>query len=230
MIGAALLLEEILSFLRKPKNWLNLALVGFIVFGLYKAGHYIYDSGKQAQLKIDKPLIEKANKDRDTAIRERAEYVAAFKLWKDTSDKLAESMKAKHEAEMARTQAELEAAKKLAEKRKQELRDAIPHFIPPDADPYLSVGFVCLHNLSYEADTAAGDSPFPASGCGDARASSGIRLSEYAEVLVGNADEAVSNRTLVLKWQQWYTDRQAEVNAAIEAQKAAAPPPSKETP
>lgn len=223
MLAIGDLLKSLLEFFLKPKNILALGVAAVLAYGGFQLYNYVYDRGAQHQAAEDAKLIKAANDARDKAIREKAEYVAAFDVWKRTSDNLTEAMRKTHEAEMQRQQQRLVDAERSYNKRIKDLQNAIPHFIPPDADPVLSVGFICLHNLSYEANTPAGDSPLPARGCENVRASSGIRLSEYADVAVGNVGKALSDRRKLVEFQQWYIDRKAEVDAAIEQQKAAAP-------
>lgn len=198
------------------------ALIAIIVALGYGA-HFTYTRGKEAQAKIDAKQIAQLTKQRDAAVAEKDRYVASYNSWKAASDQAAAKLKQQYEADLQRQQQKLVAAEALAAKRLKDLKHAIPTFIPADADPVLSVGFICLHNLSYEASSAAGDSPLPERGCEDARASSGIRLSEYAEVVVSNADKALSDRRKLLEFQDWYNARKAEVDAAIKAQQTTVP-------
>ncbi len=212
--------KKLLSALLNPRTWLYLLLLAVVLYSGYKTYSWIYERGAQSRQQEINTLTEQ----RDKAIRERnqarAEKAAYAKAWKEfvrNSEEATRQLKEENAATVNRLTARL----KTLEKRSQTTRDLaheIPQYVTPQADSrcVVPVGFVRLFNESIEgqAGTRSADGPLPEGAGGDAAAPSGLALSQVADAIVYNHDEAVRRGVIIQLWQQWYTESRDQFTKA----------------
>lgn len=200
------------------RNIFYFILLCLAVYGGLKTYNWIYDRGATAQAAIDKPIIDKANGERDQAVATKNEYVAAYNKHV-TETTAANKLLAEQNAATVKG-LEAKVAKAEAESaRKQKLLDQIDDYVPPAADVSLPVGFVRLYGLTLEEGSAAEGSP---AGNGvsfrpgeAAAAPSGLTLSGFTQEIIGpNNIEAVQRGVIIRGWQTWYEETKHQFTEA----------------
>ena len=193
---------------------------------LYTAYNWVLERGKAQQLAEDTVIIDALKEDlaemtteRDEAIARRDLFVSAYdKLVADTAAARKQQQE-QNAATVARLERQLLAAQKDA-KKKQELLDDLTTYLPENIGSLeLPAGFVSLYNLSLEGrpDQDPAFPGIPRGFQGDAAAPTGITVSDFAHVFVGNNAEAVQRGVVIKAWQDWYAESKQQFTAAQQA-------------
>jgi hypothetical protein len=174
-----------------------------IAYGQYR----FYNWAQDRQYKEDKVVIDRVTGERDRLQTKYNTYRGAFKTWVKRSETARLALARANAQTIAEIEQRLQASEKKRSKLQEDLKHAIPKYIPPAVDYTLPAGFVRLWNISLE-----GEPGVPAAGSGgiseslgfDAQAPSGLTLSSFSVIGVENNQECVARGEVIREWQGWY--------------------------
>ena len=202
-------LVALAKWLMKPKSWLYMLLLIFLVWGGFQAYQFVYDRGASSRDKEVARLTEERNE----AVTNYTEYKSEYENWvRNTRDAQAQFMR-----EQAVLIADLTKSLAEAEKRAREkpvtIKEVI-RYVPAEVDARypLPLGFVRLYadSLQRPASSATGGFDLPGGYTFDVGEASPLALSQFGLIASGNNAECVLRGEVIDAWQTWYEGAKAD--------------------
>ncbi len=204
------------AFLLNPRNWLYAVLLALMCWGGKQLYDFVHDRGMAAQLKIDQPIIDKANGERDEAVRVKDDYVGKYNAFVDQAKRDRETAAALAAAERDRIQSELDKARQsLAYKERSinELEDKLDQNLAQLRMPGLVVR---LWNESLEGsatDPGVLGTALAGSTVGNDAAATEVTLLDLLTAGLRNNAQGVQRGMSLQEWRRYYSKNKAAFDA-----------------
>jgi hypothetical protein len=222
--------------LLNPKVLAALAVLGLLAYGQWHFYDWSYARGVASQTKAMDTLKGKMaalQKDDDATHTSLNGWISKYNQFVKDSDKTIGDLKLSFASTEADLTKQLQATQTALDAKNKELINETQKYVTASADAHCTIplGFVQLYDLSIEG---IGATPGTTSASALALAQppfatvdfpSGLSLSDVTSVIVINNAAAVTNRNLVIGWQQWWNSVKADYQKAQQSASASLPSP-----